>query len=100
MTPEAQRIAIAQVCGFTSEAWTKLPTGMMFADTVPDYRNDLNAIHETEKKLTLQQREFYWSYLARITEKGRMGHDAWLTTTATAAQRAEAFLKTIGKWID
>ena len=87
MTPEQQRIAIAEACGWKTgyrdpEAWHPLP----------DYLNDLNAMHEAEGILTNEQIEVYCSFL----QKPQWG--IWWGIHATAAQRAEAFLRTIGKW--
>jgi len=101
MTPEAQRIAIAEACGWRCTAsfkeafacWVK-PDGMDHqTEWLPDYLNDLNAMHEAEKVLdTVTQRGDYWDYLFSLTDgEFEMCH-------ATAAQRAEAFLRTIGKW--
>ena len=85
MTPEEQRVAIAEACGWKTgyrdpEAWHPLP----------DYLNDLNAMHEAEKVLTTAQTTTMSQYLHR-----RLG---MLWGFATASQRAEAFLYTIGKW--
>ena len=87
MTPEAQRIAIAEACGWKTgyrdpEAWHPLP----------DYLNDLNAMHESEKVLTNEQLEVYCNILHKPN------HGVYWAIHATAAQRAEAFLRTIGKW--
>ncbi len=57
---------------------------------VPDYCNDLNAMHEAEKVLTTAQTTTMSQYLHR-----RLG---MLWGFATASQRAEAFVRTIGKW--
>ena len=48
----------------------------------PDYLNDLNAMHEAEKTLKVSE---------IIPYGENVGHDM----KATAAQRAEAFLKTL-----
>jgi hypothetical protein len=66
---------------------------------IPDYLNDLNAMHEAEKVLSRWQVEKYLDVLSGFTE-GRGNSDyVWYTTVfATAAQRVEAFLRTIGKW--
>jgi len=63
--------------------------------TPPDYSSDLNAMHEAEKAFTSVQCSFYtYSMREVITE-----HDASRRTWhATAPQRAEAFLRTVGKW--
>jgi len=54
-----------------------------------DYLNDLNAMHEAEKVLTAKQKGRYAHLLT-----GSCGR-AW---DATATQRAQAFLKTLGLW--
>ena len=56
---------------------------------VPNYCRDLNAMHEAEKVLTTAQTTTMSQYLHR-----RLGV---LWGFATASQRAEAFLRTIGK---
>jgi hypothetical protein len=61
---------------------------------VPDYFNDLNAMHEAE--MVLKDRGLqvdYWDTLSEMMDDH--DHEA---ISATAAQRCEAFLKTIGKW--
>ena len=96
MSPEAQRIAIAEACGIVSkDKWGSLyktPRGIL--RDCPDYPTDLNAMHEAEKVLTLPERRKY--------RKTLLGHcePASIAIHATAAQRAEAFLRTIGKWED
>lgn len=55
----------------------------------PNYPSDLNACHEMEKVLTYEQICDYGDWLPK---------DDWGLIHATAAQRAEAFLRTIGKW--
>lgn len=63
---------------------------------LPDYINDLNACHEMEKVLPALP------YLYRLQEVcgGQMNTSGDLARIikATAAQRAEAFLRCIGKW--
>lgn len=84
---EKQRLAIAEYCG------TDIYLNDVLSDIVPDYVNDLNAMHEAEKSLALPYRkEAYWLHLTEVCEPSK---EYW---RATAAQRAEAFLKTIGKW--
>ncbi len=65
---------------------------------IPDYLNDLNAMHEAEKVLKLEQRDQYWQHLSMITERGRIAPIYYLMATATATQRAEAFLLTLSLW--
>jgi hypothetical protein len=56
-----------------------------------DYCNDLNAMHEAEKVLGKERNHY-------IDMLGTMYKDSWEFATATARQRAEAFLRTLGKW--
>lgn len=90
MSPQAQRIAIAKACGWKDEI-VKAFHGL------PDYLNDLNAMHEAEKVLTERQRLFYQVWLMKIQKADYQG-GSWYAIHAAAAQRAEAFLRTIGKW--
>lgn len=92
MSPEEQRIAIAEVCGWKTgyrdpEAWHPLP----------DYPNDLNAMHDAEKTLDRNQLERYADILCDEFYDG-FDPDIVAVITATAAQRAEAFLKTLNLW--
>jgi len=53
-------------------------------------------MHEAEKVLNRAQRVSYIATLLPLT--GTVQQDLWHTAHATAAQRAEAFLRAIGKW--
>lgn len=70
MTPEQQRIAIAKTC------------------------DDLNEMHEAEKTLNFIQAAEYARILTSIAWQSEQ--PVFAPMTATAAQRAEAFLRTIG----
>lgn len=126
MTPIAQRIAIAEACGwtnidkylgreplpFTREFLGGTDDGLAEGEDtlgheikhVPDYLNDLNAIHEAEKTLMVTQCGIYSCALESITHRddneGGSGLYQYGLLHANAAQRAEAFLHTIGKWTD
>lgn len=64
-------------------------------EDLPDYCNDLNAMHEAEKILfTMNNWEACTYETALQTETTSW---AW---HATAKQRAKVFLKTIGKWTE
>ena len=99
MTPEQQRIAIAEACGWKPDkrglGWLS-PHG--YYSPEPDYLNDLNAMHEAEKIIPRQLFHVdYWQKGYGRFQQILSG----LTITpysATASQRAEAFLRTIGKW--
>lgn len=109
MTPEAQRSAIAEACGWKMSTetvehtdgyqWTETrkfwvsPTGKRNA--LPDYITDLNAMHDAETVLLdngaiNSQRRQYDGWLWGIT--------AGRTISASAHQRAEAFLRTLNLW--
>ena len=69
----------------------------------PNYHGDLNAMHEAEKTLDETNggpespdclRYAYSGYVYAIVPNDTQ------PLRATAAQRAEAFLRTIGKWND
>jgi len=110
MNQEKQRIAIAEACGIVGpfdNRWIKEyeeEGGDVYGFTgfekgelvfVPDYLNDLNAIHEAEKVLRDDREAAFrgWLWLAHGQPELRCA-----IVHATAAQRAEAFLRTIGKW--
>tara|TARA_R110000868_G_scaffold45398_2_gene150638 strand:+ start:343 stop:753 length:411 start_codon:yes stop_codon:yes gene_type:complete len=68
---------------------------------VPDYLNDLNAMHEAEKVLTVAQRITYAYQIGVVLSGGSVGRaipNWWFIHEATAAQRAEAFFRTLGLW--
>lgn len=107
MTPEAQRIAIAEACGYKKRAtpgvydfmwapghiskladgwWEDKISNVMGENCLPDYLNDLNAVHEAEKILKGLDIHEYDQLLADMPHG-----DKW-SWHATAAQRCEAFL--------
>ena len=95
MKPEQQRIAIAEACGYErltqhEAVWRHKGSKIYTAGNLPSYLTDLNAMHEAENLalLSAQQRRDY----ADALDDGNGGH------FATSAQRAEAFLRTVGKW--
>ena len=108
MTQEQQRIAIAEACGWKNCAgdsgfttrYKGTPSETTVRVTLPDYINDLNAMHEAVKMLNYDQRNKYLNILCELTREDEMddvdGDFAWCD--ATASQRAEAFLKTLGRW--
>jgi|694.fasta_scaffold122852_3 hypothetical protein len=133
MTPEKQRIAIAEACGWKgiseqflvgyapwrtepySDRVNACPVDELECfplDPLPDYLNDLNEMRKVEEMLlpddaAYSQRFFYASELGRIT--GNDNGNGWKPLSndacfpilhATAAQRAEAFLKTLELWAE
>ncbi len=103
MNKQEQRIAIAEACGWdNSLSQVKLSVFVVGRTSycLPDYLNDLNAMHEAEKVLTTSQHlEYTWELTGTVEDHDPDSMEGdWLTHTATAAQRAEAFLKTLNLW--
>lgn len=119
MKPEQQRIAIAEACGWTDfwetehQGWRGRNPDNSGDDFIPDYLNDLNAMHEawsllingpkigkevSNDKIALRQ-------LAIVVDPKHAPDwpdcDSYPIRTvlaianATALQRSEAFLKTL-----
>jgi hypothetical protein len=117
MTEQEQNIAIAEACGWTRRNDLDYVTGKDSTfhqvwerggrtcdqETMPNYTTDLNAMHEA--LMTLQEDDQV-EFCLRLTEVVRRGKPVgtglrqWDQNNATPAQRAEAFLKSIGKWKD
>ena len=121
MTPEAQRLAIAKVCG-----WTRLEMPAHDADgeygsdrftmirwlapnekrsdnpywwkyECPNYLFDLNAMHEAEKTL-LDNGGAWQQYVKEL--KLQSAKTGLPTFHLEAAHRAEAFCRTLNLWTD
>ena len=114
MTPEAQNIAIAEACGWVV-AFGKIyrtcetPGGepdLSPVGDLPDYVNDLNAIHAAETILTGEEWQRYetdlWSVVApdAVRQSSMPNRFSKAFLHASAAQRSDAFqkTKTIGRW--
>jgi len=101
MTPEQQRLAIANVCKVKALYSYALPARTLHCD-VPDYLSDLNAMHEAEKMLTSERDCERYRENLNIILRGRAGDPfkgiSGYLFHATALQRAEAFLKTLNLW--
>jgi hypothetical protein len=118
MNQQQQRIAIAEACGWVFRdggnfagvaqklvepphgGLTHVMTHKAVIRSTPDYLHDLNAMHEAEKVLSrgenYNQTGGFGRYKTALAEVCDEQHPI----DATAAQRAEAFLRTIGKWED
>jgi hypothetical protein len=99
MNLEQQQIAIAKAHGRVQRpdgSW--FPIGKDYGSAgIPNYPFDLNAMHEAE--------ELFYAKSDTLEGAERMrDYSKWLCLIAkyplhaTATQRAEAFLRTIGKW--
>ena len=111
MTEQDQQIAIAEAYG-----WERVENQVgdeMFAcgdlccfeHRLPDYPRDLNAMHDACKRLDIRQRVMFYGHLYSIVQRElRMENyedsSSFALVNATSGQRAEAFLRTIGKWKD
>lgn len=113
MKTEDQLIAIAQACGWTcvgrgSPAYQLhhgpgvicgIPPKSCYG-IVPPYVSDLNAMSKAEATLGREGQSYeYWQNLCACCGVAWDGNAQWEAVFATAEQRAEAFLRTIGKWI-
>jgi hypothetical protein len=93
MTDEQINAAIAEACGWRKEdgvyMWTANGIDCTYFE-LWDWANDLNAMHEAEKVFDCP--ELYDGNLIKVCGGVQyMWH-------ATARQRAEALLRTLGKW--
>ena len=106
MNEEQQNKTIAKHCGWRQskssmwEGWWHEKGKHTYQRFCPNFCEDLNAMHEAENCLLADEKEIYWNYLfdhcdgtvfSRVEDDYKMIH-------ATAAQRAEAFLKTLKLW--
>ena len=112
MTPEAQRIAIAEACGwedikrYERNYWTGTRPRQSTEDDaqvsmeLPDYPSDLNAMHAAEDVIETKWTTYCKTLLAIVEPEPRSLEVChyWNLLHATAAQRAEAFLRTLGLW--
>ena len=99
MNQADQNRAIAIALGWAFLSGGEKPYGktpdLLGCLPIPDYCNDLNAMHEAEKVLTDDEAYAYSRALQEITRSVIIGS---AVISATAAQRAEAFLKTLNLW--
>ncbi len=104
MNAEEQRIAIAEACGIDlGHHWSRGHCETCFVDEreadsvlcedviIPNYLSDLNAMHEAEK--VIYDRGVGQYYAENLRQLAGIN-----TYHSTASQRAEAFLRTIGRW--
>jgi hypothetical protein len=113
MTPEAQRIAIAEACGWMHvrslgcqyRRWHDID-GKRYGETIeclPDYLNDLNAMASAEKMLPCERLGDYLNRLVELTgycDTKTFTQANFDLATATASQRAEAFLRALNLWVE
>jgi hypothetical protein len=106
MTPEQQRIKIAEACGWVLD---HIRSGAMYYLPEKDFHvgdplNDLNAMHEAKQTLWKKDwghRYVFNDHLANIIKGRIVNRNEWDAETlldATAQQQAEAFLRTLDLW--
>jgi len=115
MKTEQQNTAIALAIGYTYEDRVMLYDGQEIKFRLwrspggsgiersgsPNYPGDLNAMHTAWLELSPSEKERFESELYSIIigwSAYNNNDDAGWITNATAAQRAEAFLKTLDLW--
>lgn len=115
MTNDQINRAIAETCGWEEitdsvapEEFQRRASGMLRdkhnnrtpLKQIPNYVHDLNAMHEAEKVLGEKRIRTYAFLLAQVLDTSpTVDLDGqFLNIHASARQRAEAFLRTLGKW--
>jgi len=105
MNDQEINIAIAEHCGWKvhpKDKWVMIPPNSPHSvqplHTLPKYCADLNAMAEVEKGMNPLQQSRYAELLGDSSTFERGEYPTFSFVTRTAAQRAEAFLRTIGKW--
>lgn len=107
MTKEQINIAIAEALGWRHREggmWY-CPDGSTVPETlIPNYTTDLNAMHEVENQIAASLEDTYEFWLRDLTKTSALAirrsfiGECFDLAHATALQRAEAYLRTIGKW--
>jgi hypothetical protein len=97
---------IAEICGWKIHPANrnlvtdpKYPHSVQPIGTIPDYCNDLNAMHDAENWIIANKSSLwlFQDYAQNLRKNFQtLGLDGYIHSTAR--QRAEAFLRTIGKW--
>lgn len=103
MTNEQINIAISELLGWTDiSQYTQAVDGWYGYEPengphsqIPNFCNDLNAIHEAEK-IILNDLKTWRQYVDLIRVQSAKSVNPIFHLTAR--QRAEAFLQTLGKW--
>ena len=101
MSEKEINIAIAEACGWTTKHKGLWVERLQTYAALPDYINDLNAMREAQELLDDDQWLEYMLNLQDVLQRDPY-RGKWIVCQdnmhSTAAQRAKAFVKTIGKW--
>lgn len=113
MTDQEINVAIADACGYVKEEpffdFNPRVVKNRKSEPLPDYCGDLNAMHDAEKTLTQEQCALYVEETCSIQAYDAADDEIeelivfpcehkWFHSTAR--QRAEAFLRTVGRWTE
>jgi hypothetical protein len=114
MTQEEKRIKIAEAVGewipstISKGKWCHKSNYSMALngaysvwvgkDSLPDYFNDLNAMHEAEKSLSDGQYSTFCDHLYDFAREEQLQTGKWRWLSSMASQRAEAFGRTLNLW--
>jgi hypothetical protein len=104
MTDKQINAAIAEACGWirvNAEHRSGIAPNADYvgSEFIPSYCTDLNAMHEAESHLGESTNMLdYTNELYDMACRAMKQNRKWNPYGATARQRAEAFLRTLGKW--
>lgn len=112
MKEEEINKSIAEMCGWTEcRLVTKvvlstvrepvaygIPPNGTYEIACLNYCSDLNAMHEAEAVLKVVDTHEYTNLLYDLACAMQDQTGKWMPYSPTARQRAEAFLRTLGKW--
>lgn len=100
MTDKQINAAIAEACGWKLEKhfWLTPEGCEAYGWDIPNYCNDLNEMHLAESILTTDQYMRFSDLLYDAEQERLKQTKRWRWLSVTARQRAEAFLRTLGKW--
>ena len=102
MTDEQINAAIAEACGWKGNLICRDLNGDLWPNDLPNYCNDLNAMHEAEQILKRRGPEYARWLLEIVSRDAGPGifyaAGSFAHIKAKARQRAEAFLRALGKW--
>jgi hypothetical protein len=95
MNPTTAREFLTAISGSTE---MDMISGGFVKQHVPSALADLNAMHEAEMQCITIDSNRTFNFRCFLTKV--LGSDTEFLVHATAAQRAEAFLRTLGKWVE
>lgn len=99
MTDQQINQAIAKVCGWPGNLICRDFNGNLWPADPPDFCRDLNAMHWAENQLGVASNMVeYTNALYEMACVAQTLTNRWNPYGLPARYRAEAFLRTLGKW--